>query len=366
MDRLVAEHARGGRALLAGEVEGGVDERGHDLVEVGVGVDDDRVLAAHLGHHALEVALAVGHLGGGADDLEPDLVRAGEGDRVHARVLDQRGADVALARQQRQRLGRHARLAQRLHEDRRAAGRLLGRLEQHRVAGREAGGDHPERDRDGEVPGRDHRDDAARASSAARCARPAPAAAARPGQGRGRRARSTRGSRSPRTRRRRPRATAWPPRGPRARRSRAAARAATPPRRRGSRRAARASSRPTCAPRCPAASASAASTSSGRRGGGLGHHAAGRAGVGRDQVVALAALVADPDRHPDRRPRVVGRERAGELRADRRPPQLEDRLVGELVHARAGGASSCSSGTPLAWSLRNESLLVFSSSRRTR
>ena len=86
MGRLVAEHARGGRALLAGEQERGLDERGHDVVEVGVGVDDHAVLAAHLGDDALQVLLAGQGLGGGAHDVEPDLVGAGERDRVDTRV----------------------------------------------------------------------------------------------------------------------------------------------------------------------------------------------------------------------------------------------------------------------------------------
>ena len=179
----------------------------------------------------------VGHLGGGADDLEPDLVGAGEGDRVHARVLDQRGADVALARQQRERVRRHARLAQRLDQQRRAARRLLGRLEDHRVAGGEPGGGHAERDRDREVPGRDDRDDAARrvAQLVALARHLEQGSALREVDAP--RARSTRGSRSPRRRRRRPPATAWPPRGPRARRPRAAAAAASRRRRAGPRRA---------------------------------------------------------------------------------------------------------------------------------
>ena len=54
-DGLVDEHARGGRALLAGVDEGARDDGGDGVVEVGVGVDDDAVLAAHLGHDALEV-----------------------------------------------------------------------------------------------------------------------------------------------------------------------------------------------------------------------------------------------------------------------------------------------------------------------
>ena len=65
-------------------------------------------------------------------------------------------------------------------EPQRAAGRLLGGLEHDRVAGGERGRGHPAGDREREVPGRDHRRDAARARSAARCARRAPAAAAGP------------------------------------------------------------------------------------------------------------------------------------------------------------------------------------------
>ena len=78
-----------------------------------------------------------------AHDLQADRLRAGERDRVHARVAHERGADVALAGQQRQRVGRHAGLAQRPHEHERAAGRLLGRLEHHGVAGRERRRGHP-------------------------------------------------------------------------------------------------------------------------------------------------------------------------------------------------------------------------------
>ena len=179
VDRLVAEHAGGGGALLAGVDERGLHERGDDLVEVGVGVDDHAVLAAHLGDHALQVALAGRRLGGGADDLLPDRRGAGEGDRVHARVGDEPRADLALAGQQRERVGGDARVAQRLDEHVGAARRLLGRLEHDGVAGGERGGGHPARDRDREVPRRDHRDDAARPVAAACCARPAPGAAPR-------------------------------------------------------------------------------------------------------------------------------------------------------------------------------------------
>ena len=50
----------GGRALLARVAEGREHRAGHRLVGVGVGVDDQRVLAAHLGDDPLDVALARG------------------------------------------------------------------------------------------------------------------------------------------------------------------------------------------------------------------------------------------------------------------------------------------------------------------
>ena len=65
LDELVedASHdddARRGRALLPGVPERALRDRGHRDVEVGVGVDDDRVLAAHLGDDALHVSLPRG------------------------------------------------------------------------------------------------------------------------------------------------------------------------------------------------------------------------------------------------------------------------------------------------------------------
>jgi RHH-type proline utilization regulon transcriptional repressor/proline dehydrogenase/delta 1-pyrroline-5-carboxylate dehydrogenase len=75
-------------------------------------------------------------------------------------MRDQRGTDVALAGQQRKRLARDAARMQRL-DDRQCAGRrLLGGLQHHAVASRQAGRDHAGRDREREVPRRDHGDDA--------------------------------------------------------------------------------------------------------------------------------------------------------------------------------------------------------------
>src|SRR5205823_728156 len=57
IDGLDDDQTRARRALLAGVAERRVDDGRHGLVEVGVGIDDDGVLAAHLGDHSLHVAL---------------------------------------------------------------------------------------------------------------------------------------------------------------------------------------------------------------------------------------------------------------------------------------------------------------------
>ena len=361
VDRLVAEHARGGGALLAGVDERGLHERGHDLVEIGVGVDDHAVLAAHLGDHALQVALAGRRLRGGADDLLPDRGGAGERDRVHARVGDQPRADLALAGQQRERVGGDARGAQRLDEHVGAARRLLGGLEHDGVAGGERGGGHPARDRDREVPRRDHRDDAARPVAervalagdleqllagreldrAARVVLEEVDRLADVAVGLGPRlgalAHLERGDREP--------ALAQPRGGAEQHRGAAGGGRRRPRPRSGGGRERR--------------------VDLGVGGGGRAcDDAVRRAGVGRDERVARPGVVADPDGHRERSGRVVRGEGVGELRADGRPAQLQHGLVGERLHR--GGASSSSSGTPFAWSARNDSLLVFSSSRRTR
>ena len=96
-------------------------------------------------------------LGGGADDLAADRQRAGERDRVHL--------GIARRARRRPRPRRAAARSPPAGRRRRAApatsrsaqrGRLLGRLEHDRVAGRERRRGHPARDREREVPRRDH------------------------------------------------------------------------------------------------------------------------------------------------------------------------------------------------------------------
>ena len=200
--RLVDEGSRRRRALLARVAVGGADDRGNRLVEIDVRVHEHAVLAPQLGDDALDLELAVGGVGA-ALYLQAHRDRAREGDRRHPRLSDQPAAELTVAGQECQRRRLDPGLEQQLRERRPAGGALLGRLEQNRAAHHQGGGDHPAGDREGEVPGADHRRRRRAIEAAARFARRAPAAARRPDGGRS--ARRSAGSRSPRRpRRRRP------------------------------------------------------------------------------------------------------------------------------------------------------------------
>ena len=99
VDPLQHDHPRARRALLPGVAEGALQDADDRLVEVGIVVDDDRVLAPHLGDHPLDVVLPRRRLGGPAIDRQPDLARAGEGDQVDPGIFHQRLPDVAEAGQ---------------------------------------------------------------------------------------------------------------------------------------------------------------------------------------------------------------------------------------------------------------------------
>ena len=91
VDRILdIDPARGG-ALLPGRPERARIRRLHRPADVGVLGDDQRVVAAELELHAL--AEACGLLA----HAVPDGNRAGEGDRAHARVGEQRLADLRSA-----------------------------------------------------------------------------------------------------------------------------------------------------------------------------------------------------------------------------------------------------------------------------
>ena len=91
------------------------------------------------------------------------------------------------------------------------------------------------------------------------------------------------------------------------------------------------------------------------------------AGVGRDERVALAAVVADPQRHAQRELR--RRARSIPAASVSRAAARRSSRTGSLRNGASGVTARPAaprSAAPLACSARNDSLDVFSSSRRTR
>ena len=83
-------------------------------------VDDDRVLAAHLGDDPLQPALARLHLRRQRVDVRAHLARASERDEPRPRMRDQEVADLAAAAgQEVHHAGRHAGLLEQLDQARR-------------------------------------------------------------------------------------------------------------------------------------------------------------------------------------------------------------------------------------------------------
>jgi hypothetical protein len=159
----MTRHRERRRSTSARVAERRLDQGGHDLVEIGVRVDDHAVLAAHLAITPLEVASGPPELGGAAQDLEAERRPTRERDRCgRAGPATSAGAHVALARKEaRGRPGgtpasRRASTSTPAHPGACSAGLRITALPRG-----QAGGDHAARDRDGEVPGRDDRHDAA-------------------------------------------------------------------------------------------------------------------------------------------------------------------------------------------------------------
>src|SRR5215204_7440623 len=86
--------ARAGRTFLPLKAEGGGDDTGRGLVNIHAGIDDDGVLAAHLGHDALDPALTSLMPGGALVDAQADLLRTGKGDVAGERMVYNHVADL--------------------------------------------------------------------------------------------------------------------------------------------------------------------------------------------------------------------------------------------------------------------------------
>ena len=128
-DRPLDQDARRRRAGLPGVLDAGIDEEGQGRVEVGIGEDDLRALAAEL-EHALDGVPRRRLLHQGAD-----LVAAGERDEVDAGVRRERRAGfLAEAGDDVERAVGQPRCRRQLGEAQRRQAGVLGRREHCRVA----------------------------------------------------------------------------------------------------------------------------------------------------------------------------------------------------------------------------------------
>ncbi len=151
--RLVHDGRAHRRAALAGGAEAAEQRPLHRQVQVGVGHDHQRVLAAQLQARRLQVAPAQ------LADACTHRARAGEADLVH-QVAVQRGLQageggVAVGQHHLQHAVRQAAGLQQAGQRPADLGRVLGRLPHHRVAAQQRRDDVPGRHRRREVPGGD-------------------------------------------------------------------------------------------------------------------------------------------------------------------------------------------------------------------
>ncbi|CRJ98752.1 hypothetical protein BN1708_009490 [Verticillium longisporum] len=157
VDIVVDEEARGGGADLAGVGHEAVVGPARGAVEVGVGEDEQRRLAARLERHGLEGG------GGQAHDGAAGRRAAGEGELVDAGVGGEGGAGVgAAAVEHVEHAARQAGGGHEAGEVEHGQGRLLGGLEDDRVAGGEGRGQLPAGHGQRVVPGDDLSADAER------------------------------------------------------------------------------------------------------------------------------------------------------------------------------------------------------------
>ncbi len=142
--------ARAGAAALALVEEDGAGGSGDGFVEIGVGEDDGRALAAELEGDFLEVS------GGGVDDEAADFGRSGEGDLVDEGMCGERGSGAfAEAGEDVDDAFGEAGFVDEFGEAEAGHRGLLGELEDDGAAGGERGAELPGGHEQREVPGDD-------------------------------------------------------------------------------------------------------------------------------------------------------------------------------------------------------------------
>ena len=157
VDRRFDNRAGRCRALLAGGEEGRVGDVLDRAGEVGVSQHDGRVLAAHLELNAQPPRRRFGV------QLLTDAARAGEGDRLDLRRIHQRVAQTAARPgDEVHHAFRDACVVAGFDDPPGAQWRGRGRLHNDGVAANQRRSEFPRRDGAGEVPGRDHSNDADR------------------------------------------------------------------------------------------------------------------------------------------------------------------------------------------------------------
>ena len=133
----------------------------HGRIQVRVGCDDDRVLAAHLGDDALDPLLSRLRLGGQLVDAQANFFGAGKRDEPNRRVRDDDVADFAArTRNEIHNTGRYADFLQKIDEPRRNDRGVARGFKHDRIPGNNRGGRHADHNRGCEVPRWNHRSDA--------------------------------------------------------------------------------------------------------------------------------------------------------------------------------------------------------------
>src|SRR5579871_4367970 len=157
IDFFVHDGARAGRTLLALVAERGDEHTIYGFLEVGIGIDDDGVFAAHLGDHAFNPDLAFLRLGGEFVDAQADIATAGEADEAGFGMLHEHVAYRGTAAgEERETVFGETGFEEDFGELRRDSGGFARRLHNGRVAGDQRSHGHANQNGQWKIPGRDH------------------------------------------------------------------------------------------------------------------------------------------------------------------------------------------------------------------